>query len=291
MGVMLGLLAALGWGTADFVARGSTRRIGTIRTLFYMQFIGVVFLSIYLVFSGEFSRIIPGVAPEIWLLAAFTALLGVASSLMLYRSFEVGVLSIVSPVAASYAAITVVLALFSGEMLTPMRAAGVVASLVGVVLTTISGHSAGHDKARARRWTLPPGIWMAVGASIGYGVTFWLLGFFITPTFGGIMPVWLSRCTTIAVLLLASLTTRVSLNLPERREWISLIGIGILDTLGMVGSTLGVLTEQVSIVTVLSSLFSAVTVVLARIFLHERLEGMQRLGIVLIFAGIVLVSV
>lgn len=256
-----------------------------------MQFIGAVGLGAYLLISGELARIVAGVGAELWLLALFTALLGVASSVMLYRSFEVGVISIVSPIAASYSAITVVLALFSGETLTSPRAFGVVASLVGVVLASISRHSEGHDEARERRWKTPPGIWLALGASVGYGVSFWLIGFYISPTFGGMMPVWISRCVTIGVLMLAALTIRLNLRPPQKSAWLALIGIGLLDTVGFTSSTLGVLTEQVSIVTVLSSLFSAVTVVLAWIFLRERLERTQWLGVVIIICGIVLVSV
>jgi drug/metabolite transporter (DMT)-like permease len=291
MGIVLGLLAAFGWGTADFIARGSTRRIGTMRTLFYMQFIGAVGLGAYLLISGEFGRVVAGVGAELWLLALFTALLGIASSTLLYRSFEVGIISIVSPIAASYGAITVVLALFTGETLTGTRAVGVVASLAGVILASISRHSENHEEAREGRWKMPPGIWQALAASVGYGVTFWLIGFYVTPTFGGIMPVWISRCLTIGVLLLAALTTRLDLRPPQKSAWLALIGIGLLDTVGFTSSTLGVLTEQVSIVTVLSSLFSAVTVVLAWIFLHERLDRTQWIGVIIIFCGIVLVSV
>jgi uncharacterized membrane protein len=46
----------------------------------------------------------------------------------------------------------------------------------------------------------------------------------------------------------------------------------------------------VSVVSVLASLYGAVTVLLAWIFLRERLEISQWFGIAMIFAGIVLVS-
>ncbi len=43
MGILLGLLAALCWGSADFLVRYSTHLIGTYRTLFFMQFISFLF--------------------------------------------------------------------------------------------------------------------------------------------------------------------------------------------------------------------------------------------------------
>src|SRR6266705_776488 len=101
MGIILGLSAALFWGTADFLVRYSTRIIGTYRTLFYMQFIGLACLSIFLVASGEFARLAARISWQWWILAILTALLNVISALALYRSFEIGVLTIVSPIAAS----------------------------------------------------------------------------------------------------------------------------------------------------------------------------------------------
>jgi drug/metabolite transporter (DMT)-like permease len=47
MGIFLGLLAAVSFGIADFLARFSTKLVGTYRTLLYMQLIGLVGLSLY----------------------------------------------------------------------------------------------------------------------------------------------------------------------------------------------------------------------------------------------------
>ena len=289
MGIALGLLAALGFGTADFIARGSTRRIGTMRTLFYMQFVGAIAVTVYLLASGELAQVASETQPGTWLLAVGTALVGIFASMMLYRSFEVGIISIVSPVAASYAAVTVVLALLSGEQLTAARALGVVASLIGVVLASISKNA--ETELEQRRWRTPPGLGFAIAAALAFGVSFYLIGFYVSPAVGGIIPVWVSRCTTIAILLLLSLFTSLKLQPPRGNVWVALIAVGVLDTVGYAGATIGVLTEQVSIVTVLSSLFSAVTVVLAWLFLRESLSWWQWLGILTIFLGIVLVSI
>jgi drug/metabolite transporter (DMT)-like permease len=289
MGIQLGLLAALGWGTADFIARGSTRSIGTMRTLFYVQFIGAISLAVYLLTSGELLRLSAEIEPQMWLLALLAALLAVGSSILLYRSFEVGIISIVSPIAASYAVITVILALFIGETLTTLRAIGVLAALSGVILASIS-KSESKGESRIRRWTIPPGVLLAIAAAIGYGITFWLIGFYVTPVFGGIVPVVVMRWTTIVVLLLGAIVTPMSLRPPRMNGWLPILVVGVLDTVGFVASNSGVLTEQVSIVAVLSSLFSAVTVVLASIFIREQLARTQWLGIAIIFGGVFLVS-
>ncbi len=66
--------------------------------------------------------------------------------------------------------------------------------------------------------------------------------------------------------------------------------MGLLDTGAFALSNRGMQMEQISVVTVLSSLYGAVTVMLAAIFLRERVALLQWFGIVAIFAGIVLIG-
>ncbi|MGC2269415.1 MAG: DMT family transporter, partial [Candidatus Acidiferrales bacterium] len=81
-----------------------------------------------------------------------------------------------------------------------------------------------------------------------------------------------------------------SIRLPRGGVWWLLLAVGVLDTAAFVANNAGLSTGQVSVVSVLASLYGAVTVLLSWIFLRERLELSQWLGIVLIFAGVVMVS-
>jgi drug/metabolite transporter (DMT)-like permease len=309
MGIILGLSAALFWGTADFLVRYSTRIIGTYRTLFYMQFIGLACLSIFLVASGEFARLAARISWQWWILAILAALLNVVSALALYRSFEVGVLAIVSPIASSSTALTVVLAIISGELISRARGLGITAVLIGVALaathftslshtkkveaspiTTVNPRRGYFNRGLLRRGQLTSGVGWALAAAVGYGIDFWLLGIYITPVFGGIMPVWIIRSTTICTLALFAMPARQGLRWPPRRAWWLIVPIGILDTMAFLSVAIGFTTDQVAVVSVLSSLFSAVTVVLAWIFLREKLQWSQWLGIGIIFLGVSLVK-
>src|SRR5437588_3768822 len=224
MGIILGLSAALFWGTADFLVRYSTRIIGTYRTLFYMQFIGLACLSIFLVASGEFSRLAARISWHWWILAILTALLNVISALALYRSFEIGVLAIVSPIAASSTALTVVLAIISGEMISRARGLGIAAALIGVVLaathvttlsdikeidaatkSTLNPNRIYANLGLLRRGQLTRGVGWALAAAVGYGSGFGLLSSYITFVYGGLMPVGIIRSTTRFTLPLCAL--------------------------------------------------------------------------------------
>ncbi len=293
MGILLGLTAAIGWGTGDFLVRGATRRIGSFLSLFYMQFFGLLFILLVTILSDELRVGIARIDPAAILLLALTVAIGIAGSLQLYQAFATGMLAVVSPIAASYAAITLVLSLLSGEQLTAARAIGVAICLCGVLLSSIerSSKTGIDDHSQPRGWRLPPGVINAIGAAICYGIVFWLMGFHVIPRLGSLFSVTATRfgSVVIALPLLALLLGR-SLRPPSKRDLRILLAVGVIDTAAFVAAMIGSSTEQVSIVTVLSSMFSAWTVLLAWIFYKERPLKLQWMGISLIFMGIVLVS-
>ena len=138
MGILLGLLTALSWGSSDFLARFASRRIGSLRTTLYMQLTGLVLLTIFLRWIGGWGRLFDGSGWQPWAWGAFAGALNAISTLSLYHSFEVGKLSVVAPLSASYPALTVGISVFTGEHLTAMRAAGIMLILVGVIVVVRS---------------------------------------------------------------------------------------------------------------------------------------------------------
>ncbi len=324
LAIILGLTGAVCWGGADFAARFASRRVGAYRTLFFMQFFGFIALSVYLKFRGGFFEgITPGWHP--WALAALAGVINMIASLSLYYSFQIGVMSIVAPVSSAYPALTVALAIASGERITALRGAGLAITLVGVILaaTTLTTSAAdpgdaspvsespvnanpvkestaketaakeGAAKETATKETahLSKGVGWALLAALGFGVLFWFLGFYVVPAVGPTISVWVIRLTSFSVLALAAIPTRQSLKLPIGSVWWLLAAVGFLDTAAFVANNAGLHTGQVSVVSVLASLYGAVTVLLAWIFLREKLERSQWFGIIIIFAGIVLVSI
>ena len=309
LAIILGLTGALCWGGADFAARFASRRVGAYRTLFFMQFFGFIALSVYLKFRGGFFEgIAPGWHP--WALAVLAGVINMIASLSLYYSFQIGVMSIVAPVSSAYPALTVALAIASGERITTLRGLGLAVTLVGVILaaTTFTSAAAstlnetaakesatketGAKESAAKETAhLSKGVGWAILAALGFGVLFWFLGFYVVPAVGPTISVWVIRLTSFSVLALAAIPTRQSLKLPIGSVWWLLAAVGFLDTAAFVANNAGLHTGQVSVVSVLASLYGAVTVILAWIFLGEKLERSQWFGIILIFAGIVLVSI
>jgi drug/metabolite transporter (DMT)-like permease len=276
MGLIYGLLAALGWGAGDFVLSRIARRVGPLATLLYVQLAGL--LAIALVILAR--RDIPPADPGLWAMAAAVNLLNMVGTLCLYRALAVGTVSIVSPLAASFAAVTAVLALLGGERLAPITLIGVVIVVAGV----IGASRAPGGQASA------VGVPAALGAALCYGVFFYLLRP-VTASLGIAWPIFVGRLLTAlaAVLLLAA--RRQALPAPSR----GLLGAALLatslDTLGFLAYNTGILTSYVSVVTALASIFSAVTVLLAWALLRERLAAGQWAGVAAVLAGVLLLSV
>ncbi len=309
-GVALGLLAAVCWGVADFFIRGATQAAGTFRTLYFDQFIGVlVFALVIEPWSPlSFAR----ATPSLILAAIGLNLVILAAAALLYRSFAIGSLSVISPIAASFGAITAVLSLISGERPSAAQLAGIGLTLVGVGLAgaQVSGSKIYDARQSRRRVRMGKGVPEALLATVIFGVTYWALRF-ITPEMGGAQVAMIGKITDLTALtllvaggwlwrrsgwspaLVSARTQPVGAPLAPRqaRFWLWIIPAGALDISANIFYNIGITTALTSIVVTLSSLFTAFTVLLAWLFLRERLARWQWVGVALILAGIVLVNV
>ncbi|HEV7671800.1 MAG TPA: DMT family transporter [Thermoanaerobaculia bacterium] len=282
MNALPGLTAALGWGVGDFLSRFVTREIGAFRSLFYFQFLGLAAISVYLVATGRLAAL-AAVGPTAWGWMALGCALNIFASFALFRSFEIGVLTLVSPIAASYGAVTGVLAYLSGERLGTSKTIALAVVVVGVVLASTGPMPEGETRTWRR---LPPGVAWALAGSATFAALFWLLGYRITPVFGPIVPVWLFRLVTPFVLALLAAPLGRRLDLPPGKIWGLLAVVGLLDTSAFLASTWGLSQGDVTLTTVLTSMFSAVTVLLAAIFLRERVAPWQWAGVAILLVGI-----
>jgi drug/metabolite transporter (DMT)-like permease len=289
MGILLGLLTALTWGGADFLARFATRRIGTLRAMFYMQGIGFVLLTIVLPWLGGWGHLADGSGWRPWAWGLLAGGINAFSTLALYRAFEIGKMSVVAPLSASYPALTLLLSRLSGEPLTAVRTAGIFCVLLGAIVVARGEKAldAGDTGAVNRSGA---GIGWAILAGIGFGFLFWLLGTQIVPRVGATETVWMIRLTSTTVAAVLIFAGKQPIGLPRDNTAGLVFTMGFLDTGAFIISNRNMQMEHIAVVSVLGSLYGAVTVGLAAIFLRERISRWQFAGIVTIFAGILLIS-
>ena len=289
MGILFGLLTAIGWGSSDFTARFSTRRVGTLRTMLYMQFTGLLLLTICMHWLGGWGHLADGSGWPPWAWGFLAGILNASATLSLYRSFEIGKMAVVAPLSASYPAVTLLLSWLGGDHLSAARIGGIIFILCGVAVVAGVEQAPGENSAEPAK-TKAHGIGWAITAAVGFGLLFWLLGNRIVPRTGAIQTVWMIRLTSSILTVPLILLAAQPLRFPRGGvAWMAL-GMGALDTLAFILSNLGMQREQVAIISALGSLYGAVTVGLAAIFLREHIARWQWAGIVMIFAGIFLIS-
>jgi drug/metabolite transporter (DMT)-like permease len=289
MGILLGLLTALTWGGADFIARFATHRIGALRAMLYMQVIGFLLLTICLPWLGGWGHLADGSGWQPWAWGFLAGCFNAMAGLGFYRAFEIGKMAVVAPLSASYPALTLLLSWMTGERVSPVRIAGIVCTLVGVVIVAGGEKPPDENDAEAMRRS-GRGIGWAIFAAVGFAVLFWLLGTRIIVRVGAVQTVWMIRLTSTVLTAAAILIAKQPARLPRGEVRWMLLGMGAFDTGAFVLSNLGMKMEQVAVITVLSSLYGAVTVGLAAFFLREHVSRWQWMGIVTIFLGILLIS-
>src|SRR5260370_38557969 len=118
MGILLGLLTALTWGGADFIARFATHRIGALRSMLYMQLIGFLLLSFFLPGLGSWGHLADGSGWQPWAWGFLAGCLNAASGLALYRAFEIGKMAVCVSLSAFFLGFELPLAVLTGKGVT-----------------------------------------------------------------------------------------------------------------------------------------------------------------------------
>lgn len=273
-----------------------------------MEVVGSAGLLVWIELARHAAAPIPR-DTAFWIWVVVSGVINTLASLAFYRALETGLLTIVSPVCSAYPVVTVLVSVYLGEKLNTPHLAGIVFACVGVVLAATSFAApaaapavatgaagslpqvSGGDAAEVAKTHAARGVALAAAASLLYGVNFVVIGYHIAPYLDGVRSVLVLRSMSILTLLVIAAPARQTLAMKWNSVWLLITAVGIFDTLAFISSNLGLATGHVSVVTVLGSLFGAVTVFLGWIFLRERVEKTQWLGVFLIFVGIVLVTI
>lgn len=279
-GLLFGLASAVTYGTADFLGGLAARRASIVWVLLVSQTIGLALFAALFPLLNDAAPTARGIA---WGAAAGVA--GITGVGSLFRGLAAGKMSLVAPVTGVLAAvIPVAFGLARGERPAPLALAGVLLALTAVALVSLTPEPA---PAARRAGRLEPGIADALVAGTGFGLFFIALE--RAGDGSGMWPLLSGRAVTFAVMAMLALARRRSL----RRTGSALApaaGSGVLDisanTLYLLGARRGLL----SIVAVLTSLYPAATVVLARLVLAEELARPQLAGLAFAAGGVVLIA-
>jgi drug/metabolite transporter (DMT)-like permease len=314
---ILALAAAVLYGTADFLGGVASRRARVFAVLAVTVPAGAV-VMIVVALLGEAPGLgglvghgglgaptsISGWSAAGW--AAGSGVCGAFGLIAFYAGFATAPISVVAPVAALVSAVLPVgVAIAGGERPGTGVIAGGLLCLIAVVLVSAQPAAEGADRRDEGR-AVAPGRAMAPGRllgsgrlrALGYGVAagagFGL--FFICLKNAGqsgvLWPVAISRSAGTVVAFGMALATRTRL-WPRRGAGFAGIALisGTVDAAANVCYVLATRAGLFGLAVVITSLYPGITVLLARLLLDERMRWLQRAGLLLAAAGVVLVTV
>lgn len=285
--MFFGLLAAACWGVADVLGAVVSRRIGSFASVVVGQTAGLIAVALVALLSAPR---IPAPTPSLLWLPASGVMAGVAY-LAFYRGLQLGPIALVSPIGAGYGAVSVGLAVvFIGERLDPWSWFGVVAALVGIVLTARRPGAVLHTEGGRR------GVPYALVAMLGFGVSAFVIGS-ASQQLGWAVAILLARIGAVGVLLslVAYSWLRASrgpTSNPRRlHDDVLAAGIGVIDVAAVAAFARASELGLVSIAAAASATYPLVPVIVGVLRFEERLRASQWVGAGLVVAGLVVLGV
>jgi drug/metabolite transporter (DMT)-like permease len=285
LAVLLSLVAAAGYGASDFAAGLATRRASVIRVTLLAEATCVAVVGVALAVIGA-----PLPTPHAVAWGAVAGLAGVAGALALYLGYRHAAFSVAGPLSAVGAAgFSVLAGLLLGERPTTLALIGIALALPAIV-----GVSAGAGPPADEEGT--DGAPARVKAGVAYGLiagacfALLFIGLDQAGSGSGLWPVFCGQVVALVAVGGVAVFTR-DLRLPEARGGRLAVVAGLTGAPGTVCYFLATHHGLLAVAAVITSLYPAVTIMLARVLLGERLTTVRLAGLSLAAASVALIAV
>ena len=280
MVAIFALTAAVLYGTADFLGGAASRRASALAVLSVTAPAGLAVAFIAALAAGGPIRL----GGAWWGLAGGAA--GAVALIAFYAGLAAGPMSVVAPVSALVSTVLPVgVAVAQGERPGPAVVAGALICVIAIALVSMEGSRPGPGRRVPLR-----GLGYGLVAGLGFGLFFLFLR--NAGTSGVLWPVAESRLAGVVVALAAAAATRTR---PlwwgaDRRGFTMALASGLVDATANVCYVLATRAGLFGLAVVITSLYPGITVLLARLTLGERMRSVQRAGLALAAAGIILIT-
>jgi drug/metabolite transporter (DMT)-like permease len=284
--VLLALAAAVSYGVSDFAGGVLARRVHVLVVFLLSQLVSsCLLIACVMLWAGTVSW--PGLG---W--GAAAGLAGVVGTSLLYQGLAIGRMSVVAPITAVVGAgLPVLVGLAAGERPGPAALTGIVIGLFAVVVITRSPDVPAPRTAASRSVQVADSarqaIICALGAGVGFGLFYVLLE--RSPVDSGLWPLLGTRISLVGVLGLVVAVRRLAVGAAAGMG-LRLIGLGVANTAADLLFLLATREGLLSLVAVITSMYPAVTVAMAGLFLGERIAHRQVSGLAIAGASVVLIA-
>jgi len=272
--VLFGLAASLFWGSGDFNGGLASRRSNATSVVIAAYAVGFVLLiALALLWKEPF----PAQIDLFW--GGLAGLAGAIGLIAFYSALSIGRMGIAAPVSAILtASLPVLFSVFTQGLPTLLQLAGFILAIIAIGLISRP------ERAKGR----PEGLGLALLAGCGFGCFFILISR-VNPT-ATFWPLAMARFTSVLFLLIM-VRLRQQPIMPKMAVAPYVLLAGVLDAIGNAFFVLATHSGRLDIAAVLSSLYPAATVILAAIVLHERVNRVQAIGILIALIAVPLISV
>lgn len=275
MAALLAMLAAISWGSGDFLGGRASRSLHVVSVTATAQIVSLPLLAVATPLVGASvdlaDLVIPGLGGA----------LGASGLVLLYNGLANGRTAVIAPVTGLVAAAGPTLwGAARGESVSAPATAGLAIGLAAIVaISTESG-------ATATRWSTRRSVLVALLSGLGFAA--FIVALDTAPDDAGIAPVLAARLVSVPLLIVLATSLAPSVIVGSHLFVVS--AAGVLDAGANALLVLALAEGQLIVVSVLSSLYPAMTVLLARIVDDERLERIQLIGLGLAVVAVVLIT-
>jgi drug/metabolite transporter (DMT)-like permease len=280
--IVLGLALAFCFGTSDFLSKGLTGKVGFYRTTVYTLATSGALVTVPLLFLGvpRLPSLLGAAVLALISLSTFVAFL------FMYRGYQKGHLSVVSPIVNSFPIFSVLFAVFVLKIdLSYEVLLGLVGVILGILLVSTDLSALGSSSGRR----LTPGVPEAMLAAFFFAVGFTSLGY-AEETVGYLLPVVAARLGAASVGLVAGLALKQDLKPVSGKPVLRLLAMGTLEAGGLLAFTLALFYSSglvvLPITTTLAGMGVVFTVGYAMVLMRERVGSNYAVGILILIASV-----
>jgi len=273
--LFLGLVAALCWGFHDICVRFLSQKTPISACIITVLSVGLIFHLGVMVVQNGFT---PVSTQATWL-SSIAGGFFVVATFGLYQAFQRGPVRLVAPLIASYPILSVGLAAVQGTPISPLQWGAVFAIVAGVAIVAALSDTS-TDAAPPKGST----VIYAIISAIGFAGTF-AIGQHAAELSGELPTTLITRILAVGLTVLILLLLKLPF-WPGKHALPLLVTMGIVDGIALLCVLSAGTLPDAQYAAVASSMFGLLTILLAWVFLKERMTLPQWAGCALAFAGV-----
>ena len=269
-----------GWGIYDFLGGVFSKQIGSFKSLFWSQLAGLIsILMLACTFKIENNISVLAI-----ILSLVASIVYSAGYLFFFKGFEKGNVSIIAATMNIWAVFTMLFAfIFMGQRLTTTQTIGVFMIIAGATLASIDWDGVGSQKLK-----LSLGVKEAILGAFFFGI-FWNISEIVSEEIGWLLTTLLVKFGIAIFLLIFSFAVKQEVglwNISTKTKYVILL-MGIIEVGAVALVNYGLTIGDAILITPIASALSIVTIMMAVIFLKDKVSKFQGFGVCMAIVGVI----